>query len=302
MLKKIIIFFLVNSFLLFAETEYPIQKHSDVISEVNLKKIIGEEKGTYISYWPLRSFIYPNYTRLSDEELLEHFKNYNEAFKKTSLAKVKHGGYNRVLKYYYQQYDFRQKELDKYDEYLNKSNIVLLAELKIDHGKYRDLGCEGISEDLLNKLGNSDLYEFQITKVLKDVYSFYKINDSIKCYNPPLMIMRGGEVGDKVPSLKIGYNVILRMVEKGTADVLLFNGNKIVPEMKDYYLNPYLTTSFDLVNNKNEITINKLDLDTLKYKAQRLNSKKEEFYKIKFSLYHDKNNKEIPVQPTTLAK
>jgi len=252
--------------------EYTIQKHSDVISRENIDKVLGpQKKGEYINYFPLRSYIFPNYTGLTDQQLLEHFENYLKSYKNTNLP------FFRILEYYYSQYDLRDlsKDLDIYDEKL-RLDIILVAELFYDHGLYTD------PKEKIEGYGNARLYEFEITDIIKDNYNFYKKGDKIKCYNPPFERLSNGGIDFFVPLIKEGQKVVLYMTESYDADGYIFHGNNFDDDEKELYLNPYVTKHFNRIY-KNTIGVDKLNLDTLKFRAEELKSKKTNFYKINFN-------------------
>lgn len=252
--------------------EYTIQKHSDVISRASINKILEPQKGN-ASIWecPLRSYIYPNYTGLTDEELLEHFKGYLVAYKKTNLPLY------GLLSDYHNQYEIRDlsKDLDEYDKKL-KTDIMLIAELSYDHGLYTD------PKENIEGYGNARLYEFEIIDVIKDIYNFYKKGDKIKCYNPPFEVLSNGGIDFYVPLIEKGQKVILYMNESSDADGYIFYGKNFEDDEKELYLNPYVTKHFRLIDN-NMIGVDQLNLDKLKFRAEEVKSKQTNFYKINFN-------------------
>lgn len=229
------------------EGSWKLQKQSDVISKFEIESILDEKGFNSITYLPLRSYIYPNYTGLSDEDLLEHFKSYYKGYLKTNQAKLDNeSGDLRVLRDYYFQFDYTSNKKKKSGLWVFAENpVILKCEMINNRGAHKFVSEIGkYNDDGTPIVKSGDLYIFKVNEILKDNYKFYNEEDTIFCYNQPLYYYDNGTSGqDK--NLNIGDEAIITMDGKVTIDIATFNGQLNFGLNSDIYneiyKNPFAT-------------------------------------------------------------
>jgi hypothetical protein len=220
---------------------------------------------------PLRSYVYPDNSGLSREEMIEHFKGYVKYYRSKGLPE------NKITESYYLKMDIdlyedeirsdRKYGLDNILSSVENSAIILLAELKREEN-------------------NSQ--EYIVTEILKDIYNFYRLGDKIT------YIPIGGSLekewdpilGDFYPpEMKLGDKVILTFSDKKIYDSSLFSNIKGI---RGSHLNPYITIHDPVYMNNGKLlyAFRKFTLDDLRKRLKKSFNPKliENFYKIDYKL------------------
>ena len=217
--------------------DYNIDLNSVVFNKDSIAKYTDLHK---LYLFPLRSYLYPNNTGLTDDELFSRFKSYQKA-KKNGM---------------------------KFEEPEIRDPILLEAEFKRVLGK----------NPYIFLTHGENYYEYEVTDVLLDMYNFYKIGDKIKVFEMnEFMVIPGYETLNSLYGNKLILHMYEKsmydhdkLTENIVDDIDWFGDE--VHIMRDLYAtNSYY--SIDITKNDRHNILNNYTYEEFKKKCKEIKAR-----------------------------